>query len=49
MKAALKTAGEDTTQEKLDALISLAVIQERLEFEDKHAKKVGNVFIIFSI
>ncbi|XP_077259436.1 inner membrane mitochondrial protein mitofilin isoform X1 [Temnothorax americanus] len=40
VKAALRTTGEDATQEKLDALISLAVNQERLELEDKHAKKL---------
>ncbi|XP_024887552.1 MICOS complex subunit Mic60 isoform X4 [Temnothorax curvispinosus] len=40
VKAALRTTGEDATQEKLDALISLAVNQERLELEDNHAKKL---------
>ncbi|XP_011872045.1 PREDICTED: MICOS complex subunit Mic60 isoform X2 [Vollenhovia emeryi] len=40
VKAALRTTGEDTTQEKLDALISLALNQERLELEDVHAKKL---------
>jgi len=48
VKAALRTSGEDATQEKLDALIGLAVNQERLELEDKHAKKVGNSFNILS-
>jgi len=48
VKAALRTAGEDATQEKLDALIGLAINQERLELEDKHAKKVGNSFNILS-
>lgn len=46
MKAALKTTGEDATQEKLDALICLAVDQEKIELEDMHAKKVGNSFDI---
>ncbi|XP_070519400.1 MICOS complex subunit Mic60 isoform X5 [Cardiocondyla obscurior] len=40
LKAALRTTGEDTTQEKLDELISLAVTQEKLELEDQHAKKL---------
>lgn len=46
VKAALRTTGEDATQEKLDALICLAVNQEKIELEDKHAKKVGNSFDI---
>ncbi|XP_018358670.1 PREDICTED: MICOS complex subunit Mic60, partial [Trachymyrmex cornetzi] len=40
VKAALRTAGEDATQEKLDALICLEVNRERLELEDKHAKEL---------
>jgi len=48
VKAALKTVGEDATQEKLNALISLEVNRERLELVDKLAKEVRNVFNIFS-
>ncbi|XP_025989547.2 MICOS complex subunit Mic60 isoform X2 [Solenopsis invicta] len=40
VKAALRTTGEDTTQEKLDALINLATNQERLELEEKHSKQL---------
>ncbi|XP_025074842.1 MICOS complex subunit Mic60 [Pogonomyrmex barbatus] len=40
VKAALRTTGDNATQEKLDALISLAVNQERLQFEDEQAKKL---------
>ncbi|XP_018052633.1 PREDICTED: MICOS complex subunit Mic60 isoform X2 [Atta colombica] len=40
VKAALKTAGEDSTQEKLDALVSLEVNRERLELENKQAKEL---------
>lgn len=40
VKSALRTAGEDATQEKLDALLSLAVNQEKIELEDKHAKQL---------
>ncbi|XP_018348600.1 PREDICTED: MICOS complex subunit Mic60 isoform X4 [Trachymyrmex septentrionalis] len=39
VKAALKTVGEDATQEKLNALISLEVNRERLELVDKLAKE----------
>ncbi|XP_011068733.1 PREDICTED: MICOS complex subunit Mic60 isoform X3 [Acromyrmex echinatior] len=40
VKAALRTAGEDVSQEKLDALICLEVNRERLELEDKLAKEL---------
>ncbi|XP_012536895.1 MICOS complex subunit Mic60 isoform X4 [Monomorium pharaonis] len=40
VKTALRATGDDATQEKLDALIGLAVDQERLALEDKHAKKL---------
>jgi len=46
VKAALRAAGEDATQEKLDALICLAVNQEKLVLEDKYAKEVGNFFSV---
>jgi len=49
VKAALKTAGEDATQEKLDALVSLEVNRERLKLENKQAKEVRNVFNIFLV
>lgn len=38
IKAALRETGE--TEDKLDALISLAIDEEKLNFEDTHAKKV---------
>ncbi|KAG5317823.1 MIC60 protein, partial [Pseudoatta argentina] len=40
VKTALRTAGEDASQEKLDALICLEVNRERLELEDKLAKEL---------
>ncbi|XP_011262287.2 LOW QUALITY PROTEIN: MICOS complex subunit Mic60 [Camponotus floridanus] len=40
VKAALRAAGEDATQEKLDALICLAVNQEKLVLEDKYSKEL---------
>ncbi|XP_070155257.1 MICOS complex subunit Mic60 isoform X2 [Polyergus mexicanus] len=40
VKTALRSTGEDATQEKLDALICLAVNQEKLELQDKHAKEL---------
>ncbi|XP_011340247.1 MICOS complex subunit Mic60 isoform X1 [Ooceraea biroi] len=40
LKAALRAAGEDANQEKLDALIRLAVDQERFAVEEQQAKKL---------
>lgn len=45
VKAALKATGDDATQEKLDALICLAVNQEKLELQDQYAKEVRNFFL----
>lgn len=44
MKTALRTTGENATQEKLDALISLAVSQERRDLDDKYEKRVRHFF-----
>ncbi|KAL6446564.1 hypothetical protein ACFW04_001238 [Cataglyphis niger] len=40
IKAALKATGDEATQEKLDALICLAVKQEKLELQDQYAKEL---------
>ncbi|XP_020296088.1 MICOS complex subunit Mic60 isoform X4 [Pseudomyrmex gracilis] len=40
IKAALKAAGDTTNQEKLDALVCLAVDKEKLAMESENAKKL---------
>nr|XP_012220441.1 PREDICTED: MICOS complex subunit Mic60 isoform X4 [Linepithema humile] len=40
VKTALRAAGEDANQEKLDALICLAIDQEKLILEDEHTRKL---------